>query len=276
MVGSGLGLSIRYPAMNLSIKNWSKLIALALLMTSTVGCQKDDATFTVLNVNTGLTVSLDQTLTENGGIPSVIISTTDQQDCSNAKFMYTTSVFNNHSDLNLTGITLNGEACQSGSAKITTSLLLDKLITLNNFTISLGSDAKFPGLVTIVGQRAKLSMQNQKGIVSNNNEIVLIESGVYWGSIALDKSLDSTAVWSAQKLMKDISIKDFTPEYGDYGFFTYGQDGVSIKKDNFEGASTNFILKINPVHSKDLIANLQKIPGIKAKVYGFNGSKISW
>jgi len=135
---------------------------------------------------------------------------------------------------------------------------------------------KFPGLVTIVGQRAKLSMQNQKGIVSNNNEIVLIESGVYWGSIALDKSLDSTAVWSAQKLMKDISIKDFTPEYGDYGFFTYGQDGVSIKKDNFEGASTNFILKINPVHSKDLIANLQKIPGIKAKVYGFNGSKISW
>ena len=276
MVGSGLGLSIRYPAMNLNIKNWSKLLASTIFVASIMSCQKEDATHTVLNVNTGLTVSLDQTLTENGGIPTVMISTTDKQDCSNAVFKFTTSVFNNQSELNLTGITLNGEACQSGSTKISTALLLDKLIPLNNFIISLGSDAKFPGLVTIVGQRAKLAMQNQKGIVSTNNEMVLIESGVFWGSIALEKSLDSTAVWNAQKLMQDLSMKDFTPEYGDYGFFTYGRDGVLLNKDNFEGASTNFIIKINPQYSKDLILNLQKIPGIKVKVFGFNGSKVSW
>ena len=264
--------------MNQNTRNIFHHLLGVLTILLVISCNKDEQVLTVLNVDTGLTIELSQKLSSEGSNTIIKVSTSDQQECKNAQFLTTTNLNTSAPELILSGFTLDGQPCEQGNVNVSTELPIKKLYEIQSFFISLNADARFLGSIHFEQNKAKLEMQNQKGIQSKNNEIVLIDEGFIWGSFSLDATAgkDSTSITAAQDLIGKYCKKDFKPEVGDYTFFKYTKDGITLSSTENTGKFVTFLVKIDPTSTKDLIVKLQKIPKLSAELFTYSNNKYKW
>lgn len=269
----------RYCHMNRDIKNITRSILFVVVLGVLVpACEKQEDPLAVLNIDTGLSLELTQTLTPNGGMPSIDIWTTDEVNCSNAIIKNKVFSWATIAEIVIEGFGYSGGICEEGKSKPRINLPLQMDPPYQSFFISITGAGKLGGVVNKTNEEYALNMESQKGFFSRNNAVRRIVPGMYWGYIEIKagETNPTEAFKKIDQLLNQYEDKAFSFQNGDYTFFKVINNKVNLNSLNATGKFVSFAFKLKGVNIEPFINAAKSVPNISAHIYTYAGTEYVW
>lgn len=265
--------------MNRDIKNITRSILFVVVLSFLMpACNKQEDPLAILNVDTGLSLELTQTLTTNGGVPSIDIWTTDEVNCANATIKNMVFSWSNIAEIVIEGFGYDGSSCEAGKSKPRINLPLQMEPSYQSFYISITGAGKLGGVVNKVNDEYALSMESQKGFFSRNNVVRRIVEGMYWGYIELKpgETNPDGAFKRIEQLLAQYEDQSYRFPNGDYTFFKVINNKVNLNALNATGKFISFAFKLNGVNIESFINAAKSVPNVSGHIYTYKGTEYVW
>lgn len=242
-----------------------------LIMTiSFVSCSKDIDSTQVINLEKQYNIQLHQSLSNEGAIPSLLLSSVEFQECTNTTISFETNITNASAAINLLNVELDGE-CVVSTISVEEIIDLGNLVEEKEIVISLSDVIDNQGILTDENDQFSLVMESEDGIIISHNEINKIKNGMLWGFVSNIESDDFFDFLGSVE-------QSYTFDTGDYGHFYIDMDN-EIHNDAISNHpnSTSFLISTNlPWEEMEERAQVFKSahPNLTGRFYFHNGEEL--
>ena len=236
-----------------------------------VSCSEDLETHSVINVGEQYEIQLNQTLSEDGGLPTLDITTLEPQMCTNTHISLQTIISEQKIKIFLNDLFVEGE-CIPGNHIISEEVLLETQKQAIPFEISLKNAIDNKGMLHSGAEEFELVLNQFDGLKISKTHINRVQPGMLWGSYSIsdDNSSDQLTQYIHDLNNGTAHLK------GDYGLFYLAQDdAVNIYNSNYE---VSFLISTNEAFHK-IKSRIQEFKDLDSSLNfeatNYNGSTIN-
>ena len=244
------------------------MILIAFLLTI-CSCEKGDPIITFFNINEDHTISLSQTLSNQGGNLTFAIQTNQELKCDNL-------VLNHLINQNEESVTLwlNGydssKKCSNIPGYVVTQVGLKPFRETLSLKIILRYENAIEknGKLTVKDGAYSFQLDSDFGIQSKNNSLRLVEQNTYWGQL-----------WSSdeQLLMSQEQVETLINKYGtidipqgDYTYFSKSVFENTLHDQSKMKNGITFVGKFTKSNFNQFINEINSINKAKYKIRSFD------
>ncbi len=241
-----------------------------LLFTS---CQKDLDKTSFINVEDEYELFISQELSNNGGLASLIISTTQELGCSNYSIPF--QVENNAENIKvvLNEVSLEG-ACIAPPSVINRKLNFGLYNTDKNITILVQNVLSNSGKIKASDDEISLNLTSNDGIKISKVKINRIKKNLMWGAV---QNATQSSIDDINNLFESINNGGIVTS-GDYGLF-YVDNAANIQLYDSESNPSESFVFYSDSELSDIKTEILKIkesdPSLVFTMTLFDGQTIN-
>ena len=236
------------------------------------GCSKQADPLNFVNIDDQYELQLHQTLSPNGGIPSLQINTIRKQECSNAYISHFSTISDNKIQIFLNDILTEGD-CISGNEIITEEINLDSPNSAIPIEIILQEVVKNKGTLFTDKTEFELILGEFDGLKISKTHIKRIRPNMIWGSYA---SSNEAIITQISQYLKSLDLK-ITYVKGDYAHFYINQDESAIIYNSEIENQITFLIATDEMF-ENIKSNIQQLkildPSLVFQATNYDGSAL--
>jgi len=202
---------------------------------------EDPEEITIVNIGTDYFLEVSQKLSQGPNPFQIDISSIDKDHCQNSSISLSTIHHGQDITLNLKDI-IDPAKCIPLEESVKAEVDLNLEVGLYNINVSLKDITQNRGILEVTGERFKMELETENGIVVLRQEIQIIPDGYFWGQFKINDIQDLSSVKSflieLQKEHLDNDLND-----GNYGYFELKGGHIVFDAEEVGSLVENFIFK---------------------------------
>ncbi|MBT8191496.1 MAG: hypothetical protein KJO29_13780, partial [Bacteroidia bacterium] len=206
----------------------------------------------------------------------LIISTSEEQECSNSLLDIAYDLNGGVLEIDILGVDTDGD-CIPGNSYPTENIPLGNDPGQYDLVIKIGSNIENTGRIELSAEKMSLSMNESSGITLAENQIFDVPDGITWGYLdnRVAGTTDLTSL--AGIIQQEIEMINGMNE-GNYGYFVIG-DLHSVEIKDAGPAVTSMLLDVRDLAKwqrlKELLAEFEgKFPDIQYEFTRWDGLQV--
>lgn len=199
-------------------------------------CQKDLDRTSFINLEDEYELSISQELSINGGLASLIISTTNEVECSNYSIPFQIENSSENIKVLLNKISLEGE-CIAPPSVINQPLNFRFYNSEKNITILFQDILSNSGKIKVTDEEISLNLTSNDGIKISKVKINRIKKNMMWGAV---RSGTQSSIDDINNLFESIN-NGTDVMLGDYGLFYVNNSELQLYNSEYIPAKS-FVL----------------------------------